>query len=164
MGQSYNVYTGRGGAGNVVASSEKPSPKVVPQGSQTPNLLQPVFSTGRGGAGNMCKNVDYKLTRKAQDVDEDFISPAEDEIQPASPANDLQNATSQSSRGRQAPQSAKSSLKPKRSRHETPQTVSIGRGGAGNILSPSNSKRSESEKKAKKPSSIWGNVKKIFSS
>lgn len=68
--------TGRGGAGNMGKGSGIPSPTLVPQGSNTPNLLQPVFSTGRGGYGNMKHNVDPQTTRKAQDVDpENDISP-----------------------------------------------------------------------------------------
>ncbi|CCH44200.1 hypothetical protein BN7_3759 [Wickerhamomyces ciferrii] len=77
MGKHYYA-TGRGGAGNIQSADKIPHPNEVPQGSQTPNLLQPVFSTGRGGAGNMIKNKDPELTRKLQDVDqdpEDYISP-----------------------------------------------------------------------------------------
>ncbi|CCK69475.1 Par32p KNAG_0C03710 [Huiozyma naganishii CBS 8797] len=66
---SYRISTGRGGAGNICSSSEKVSPKIIAQGSQTPSILQPVYSTGRGGAGNMRRNVDPKVTRRAQDVD-----------------------------------------------------------------------------------------------
>lgn len=69
MSQGYRVSTGRGGAGNMHLSNEKiSSPKIIPEGSQTPNILSPVYSTGRGGAGNMRKNIDPAITRKAQDV------------------------------------------------------------------------------------------------
>lgn len=69
MSQGYRVSTGRGGAGNMHFSNEKiSSPKIIPEGSQTPNILSPVYSTGRGGAGNMRKNIDPTITRKAQDV------------------------------------------------------------------------------------------------
>lgn len=76
MGKHY-YSTGRGGAGNITSANEQPQPNLVPQGSQTPNLIQPVFSTGRGGAGNMIKNKDPKLARKLQDVDDDYIEPIE---------------------------------------------------------------------------------------
>lgn len=72
------MSTGRGGAGNMRSSSAKAAPTYIKQGSQTPNILQPIYSTGRGGAGNMMKNFDSKLTRKAQDVDEDTISAMHD--------------------------------------------------------------------------------------
>lgn len=163
QGQSFNVSTGRGGAGNIVTSNAKPSPKIVPQGSQTPNILQPVFSTGRGGAGNMCKNVDYKKTRKAQDVDSVMISPEEDEIRAVESPLSLERNTSA-----QSGELYKDALKPKKSRPEHPQAISIGRGGAGNILSPSNSRKSErgakkggrSSKTAK--SGLWNKVKDFF--
>ncbi|KAH3667921.1 hypothetical protein WICMUC_005134 [Wickerhamomyces mucosus] len=75
-GKQHYYATGRGGIGNLKSSSEQQQPHLVKQGSQTPNLLQPVFSTGRGGAGNMMKNTDKKLTRKLQDVDpDDYIAP-----------------------------------------------------------------------------------------
>lgn len=61
--------TGRGGAGNFKASDELPSPKLVPQGSNTPALTTSKFTTGRGGYGNMVNNDDPELTRKLQDVD-----------------------------------------------------------------------------------------------
>ncbi|KAH3682358.1 hypothetical protein WICPIJ_006672 [Wickerhamomyces pijperi] len=78
MTEKHYYATGRGGSGNIKSSDEQQAPHMVKQGSQTPNLLQPVFSTGRGGAGNMFKNTDSKLSRKMQDVDpvdEDYISP-----------------------------------------------------------------------------------------
>lgn len=61
--------TGRGGSGNIQSSEDAPSPKLVPQGSNTPKLNNEFVSTGRGGYGNMVKNDDPKLTRKLQDVD-----------------------------------------------------------------------------------------------
>lgn len=61
--------TGRGGAGNIKSSNEIPSPKLVPQGSNTPALTTSKFTTGRGGYGNMVSNDDPELTRKLQDVD-----------------------------------------------------------------------------------------------
>lgn len=61
--------TGRGGAGNIKSSTSLPSPKLVPQGSNTPQLHTNKFSTGRGGYGNMLKNDDPELTRRLQDVD-----------------------------------------------------------------------------------------------
>ncbi|QRG37921.1 hypothetical protein FDK38_002308 [Candidozyma auris] len=61
--------TGRGGAGNMKRSSSIPSPKLVPQGSNTPAITQNKFTTGRGGYGNMVENEDPELTRKLQDVD-----------------------------------------------------------------------------------------------
>ena len=45
---------------------------------------------------------------------------------------------------------SENSLKPKKSVHEPPKSIAIGRGGAGNILSPSNSKRSTGSKKSGK--------------
>ncbi|CCH60300.1 hypothetical protein TBLA_0C05040 [Henningerozyma blattae CBS 6284] len=81
------VYIGRGGAGNIHKTDSKISPKLVPQGSQTPNILHPVFSTGRGGAGNMRKNVDPKLTRIAQDVGDAVIIPEDSVTVFASPCS-----------------------------------------------------------------------------
>lgn len=77
---SENVYysTGRGGAGNIhkVKSSESSSsPKLVPQGSNTPQLHNEFITTGRGGFGNMMKNDDPEKTRKAQDVDTNEVRP-----------------------------------------------------------------------------------------
>lgn len=66
----YKVTFGRGGAGNIITSHSKPKPKLIKQGSQTPSIIQPVYSTGRGGAGNLKRNIDPKLTRRAQDVDD----------------------------------------------------------------------------------------------
>ncbi|KAG2734353.1 hypothetical protein G9P44_002359 [Scheffersomyces stipitis] len=61
--------TGRGGAGNIKSSNEIPSPKLVPIGSNTPQLTTSKVSTGRGGYGNMVSNDNPELTRKLQDVD-----------------------------------------------------------------------------------------------
>ncbi|EGV61461.1 hypothetical protein PSN45_000129 [Yamadazyma tenuis] len=71
MADNERVYysTGRGGAGNITSSKQVPSPKLVPQGSNTPQLNNDFISTGRGGFGNIVKNDDPKLTRKLQDVD-----------------------------------------------------------------------------------------------
>ncbi|SCU85657.1 LADA_0D08834g1_1 [Lachancea dasiensis] len=169
MSHNYHISTGRGGAGNVVSTSEKPSPKIVPQGSQTPSLLQPVFSTGRGGAGNMYKNVDRNLTRKAQDVD-DHISGGEDHIEPVSSGGEkVHSVTSQTSALNTKQHNGKHTLKPSRSRHDSPQTVSIGRGGAGNMLSASSSRTSEGDKnrisaKNRSPKKgMWANIKNMFS-
>lgn len=120
----YKVSTGRGGAGNIATSQEKPKPKMVSQGSQTPNLLQTVYSTGRGGAGNMRRNVDPTLTRAAQDVDDD----------------DIIDVTSSNKSG---------TIKKVKSRRpsEPPKNISIGRGGAGNMLSPKSSGKTGSNKK-----------------
>lgn len=65
------ISTGRGGAGNIHKASdeETSSPKLVPQGSNTPQLQNEFVTTGRGGYGNMMKNNDPGLTRKVQDVD-----------------------------------------------------------------------------------------------
>lgn len=67
--KKYYYSTGRGGAGNIKSSDKLPSPKLVPQGSNTPQLQSSKFSTGRGGYGNMLKNDDPELARKLQDVD-----------------------------------------------------------------------------------------------
>ncbi|CDO94987.1 unnamed protein product [Kluyveromyces dobzhanskii CBS 2104] len=124
MGE-YKISTGRGGAGNVITSSEKPSPKVVTQGSQTPNIISPIYSTGRGGAGNMRRNVDPIMTRTAQDVDDDDVI----DVVSSNHTGNIQKVKS-------------------RRPSEPPKNISIGRGGAGNILSPKSSR-----KKDKKPAS-----------
>ncbi|CCE78887.1 Piso0_000921 [Millerozyma farinosa CBS 7064] len=72
--------TGRGGAGNIASSSSLPSPKLVPQGSNTPQLHTAKVSTGRGGYGNMLKNDNPELTRKVQDVDGPANSSKENEL------------------------------------------------------------------------------------
>ncbi|RLV89950.1 hypothetical protein JA1_004890 [Spathaspora sp. JA1] len=61
--------TGRGGAGNIQHSSQIPSPKLIPMGSNTPQLTTSKITTGRGGYGNMISNSDPQLARKLQDVD-----------------------------------------------------------------------------------------------
>lgn len=68
-GKKIYYSTGRGGAGNIQSLDSIPSPKLVPQGSNTPQLLTTKVSTGRGGYGNMVNNNDPELTRKLQDVD-----------------------------------------------------------------------------------------------
>ncbi|CEP60210.1 Par32p LALA0_S01e05534g [Lachancea lanzarotensis] len=165
MGEDFSVFTGRGGAGNIVSSAEKPSPKIVSQGSQTPSLLQPVFSTGRGGAGNMRKNVDKNLTRQAQDVD-DFIPPIEEDDRNLNADTALDPLKSRNSNSARPLGSKKNSLKAKSSRPEnSPQSFSIGRGGAGNILSPSNSKKSRNGSKDQKRAQnkgFWHSVKSFF--
>ncbi|SCU92870.1 LAMI_0E12398g1_1 [Lachancea mirantina] len=155
MAQEYKVSTGRGGAGNVAVTSDKPVPKMVPQGSQTPSILQPVFSTGRGGAGNMRKNVDSKMTRKAQDVE---YSENEDLIT----EGNVDAIDSRGSRGGSLKAKNSEGLKTKRSRPDPPKTVVIGRGGAGNILSPASSRKSKSNKNEKK--GLWKKIKSVFSS
>lgn len=57
---------GRGGAGNMVDSSQ--SSKLHPSDLETPLLKNPVVTTGRGGTGNMAKNADPRETRRRQDV------------------------------------------------------------------------------------------------
>lgn len=68
---SDQVYysTGRGGAGNIKASKDAPSPELAPRTS-VPPLHNDTVTTGRGGLGNMMKNDNPELTRKAQDVDQ----------------------------------------------------------------------------------------------
>lgn len=61
--------TGRGGAGNIQSSDQIPSPKLVPMGSNTPQLTTNKITTGRGGYGNMVDNDSPQLSRKLQDVD-----------------------------------------------------------------------------------------------
>lgn len=172
---TYKISTGRGGAGNIQSSSSKASPKVVPQGSQTPNILQPVFSTGRGGAGNMRRNVDARLTRRAQDVDgeleEDVIelSKEEDYIGPFS-GGEVERALSGGaiSRGTGSRETGKSHVRNVRSRRnslEDRPAIAVGRGGAGNIISP---KPSGSGARKKKPGKqekqgVWSSLKKLFS-
>lgn len=72
--------TGRGGAGNIQSSSSIPSPKLVPQGSNTPQLHTNKVSTGRGGYGNMLKNDNPELTRKVQDVDRPASASRENDL------------------------------------------------------------------------------------
>ncbi|AAS52211.1 ADR291Cp [Eremothecium gossypii ATCC 10895] len=130
MSTEHRVTTGRGGAGNVATIKDAPSPKLVPQGSQTPVLLQPVYSTGRGGAGNMRPNVDPQLTRRAQDVDGDDI------------LHDDRLSRSRSTQSEHQGLPARA--------------CSIGRGGAGNILSPTNSQPCAE----KKPMAVFSRLRK----
>ena len=179
------ISTGRGGAGNIHSSSAKASPKIIPQGSQTPSILHPVYSTGRGGAGNMRKNVDPKLTRRAQDVEEEeeeesdchesdcAINDENDNITPIHVSNNTINAAISNVRSTSAPTGTVLQLHKSRTRrsssHEIPKSIAIGRGGAGNILSPSTSMKSlakgskhkGSEKSNKKKN--WYSFLNIFS-
>lgn len=70
---AHKVYyaTGRGGAGNIQLTllQNAPSPKIVSQGSNIPQLSQQKVTTGRGGYGNIINNDDPELVRKLQDVD-----------------------------------------------------------------------------------------------
>ncbi|QLL31672.1 hypothetical protein HG536_0B05370 [Torulaspora globosa] len=173
---TYRISTGRGGAGNIQNSSSKASPKLIPQGSQTPNILQPVFSTGRGGAGNMRRNVDAKLTRRAQDVDgeleEDVIEPSreEDYIGPFS-GSEVERALSGGviSRGTGSHETGKSHVRNGRSRRNSlddrPMAIAVGRGGAGNIISPkpsgSGARKNKTGKQQKQ--GVWSSLKKLFS-
>ncbi|CCF56379.1 hypothetical protein KAFR_0B00810 [Kazachstania africana CBS 2517] len=146
--QKYKVSTGRGGIGNFQKSGTRVSPKLVPQGSQTPALIQPVYSTGRGGVGNMRKNVDPKLTRIAQDVDADDIIL-------------VKTNTSHEIRRERTIEEVT----------DKPPTVAIGRGGAGNIVSPETSitdsnkkkpnKRHTSRKKHEKKG-FWSSLRNVF--
>lgn len=72
--------TGRGGAGNIKSSNVLPSPKLIPQGSNTPQLTSQKVSTGRGGYGNMLKNDNPELVRKLQDVDSPSTSQQQNEL------------------------------------------------------------------------------------
>lgn len=189
---SFKVSTGRGGAGNIRSSTSKVAPNYIKQGSQTPNILQPIYSTGRGGAGNMMKNYDAKLTRKAQDVDEDTISNMNDIEEQVEFRNELHKISSNhhnhnlsgkedddfispiisstenyvtstisnvlshiSSGGDKSnksknddsddkivPTKSKIRAQPKKVKKQAP--IIIGRGGAGNIVSPSSSSKSGS--------------------
>lgn len=132
---SQYVFLGRGGAGNAYRTNdkEKNSPKLVPEGSQTPNLLQPIFSTGRGGAGNMRRNVDPKLTRIAQDVGDDKVLWASDEDDDLI-SSDEDRIDRKISSVKSAVSSSNNKLKSSNSR-----PVMIGRGGAGNLLTPTTS-------------------------
>lgn len=173
---TYKVSTGRGGAGNIQKSNAKASPRLVPQGSQTPSILQPVFSTGRGGAGNMRRNVDAKLTRRAQDVDdeEDTIEPSkeDDYIEPFT-GGEVERAVSAGviSRGTSSRDTGKSHLRSVRSKRNSmedrPVAIAVGRGGAGNIISPKPSRSGVKKKnkptEEKKKGGVWSSVKKLFS-
>ncbi|EDK45691.1 conserved hypothetical protein [Lodderomyces elongisporus NRRL YB-4239] len=80
-GKKVYYSTGRGGAGNIRASDEVPSPKLYPQGSNTPHITTSKFSTGRGGFGNMVDNKDPQLSRKLQDVDGEELRDTSPELQ-----------------------------------------------------------------------------------
>ncbi|ODV89685.1 hypothetical protein CANCADRAFT_141971 [Tortispora caseinolytica NRRL Y-17796] len=64
------VSMGRGGAGNVRSADEEIQVEEGSAGQDIPVLEQKVFTTGRGGRGNMMHNDDPKLSRMAQDIDE----------------------------------------------------------------------------------------------
>lgn len=170
------VSTGRGGSGNIKPAKEDLSPKLIPQGSHTPNILQPVFSTGRGGAGNMRRNIDPRLTRKAQDVeqslenedailvnDDDYIGPTEEE----------QIGTTLSGANNKSESSNGSKIKLQKSRtrndsnQERPKAIVLGRGGAGNIVSPSSSSRNPKKQKGRNTKEghkgMWSSIKHFFS-
>ncbi|KAL2259157.1 hypothetical protein VTK26DRAFT_7254 [Humicola hyalothermophila] len=59
--------SGRGGAGNMVASSQ--ATQLQPEDLQTPTLKTPMVTTGRGGTGNMAANLDAEEKRRLQDVE-----------------------------------------------------------------------------------------------
>ncbi|AQZ18467.1 PAR32 (YDL173W) [Zygosaccharomyces parabailii] len=176
------VSTGRGGSGNMHPCKSNPSPKLIPQGSQTPSILQPVYSTGRGGAGNMRRNVDPRMTRKAQDVeqfaddedailvgDEDYIGPLpEENISNTLSGANSRSASSGGSRGRLAASGTRRGSNVSPSGRERPKAIVLGRGGAGNIISPTSSskerkKKKNSKKDGHKNSGVWSSVKHFFS-
>lgn len=191
--QAHKVSTGRGGAGNMRDLDRRVSPHLIPQGSHTPSILQPVYSTGRGGAGNMRKNYDPKITRLAQDVDEDdeillngsapgfdedYIGPIHPEEEEPLEAveNSPNRITSHHSklRSHHSRSSARNKLQSKRSGASggplgnSSDRVMIGRGGAGNFVSPITSdEKSEKLKhkgvKAKNSKhGFWSTLKGIF--
>lgn len=217
MTEKYRISTGRGGAGNIHTSDSRASPKVIKQGSQTPSILQPVYSTGRGGAGNMRRNTDPKLTRMAQDVDaddsegsesldelmdgDDYIGPVHGTIdEELSITNDLDDddgtavehlghhtggrshhrAAGSRSRSRSRSNSKSrlsKTLSSQRShgKHKKQEKYIIGRGGAGNIISPKtsntarisssreNKKNEEELKKKKKKKGLFASITSMFS-
>lgn len=216
MAEKYKISTGRGGAGNIHTSDSRASPKVIKQGSQTPSILQPVYSTGRGGAGNMRRNTDPKLTRKAQDVDaddseesegyvdelmdgDDYIGPVhgrideEHSITSNHDENDDETAVEHKNGGRRNHRSAnvnsrsrsRSRSKSRLSRtlsaqkshgkHKMQEKYIIGRGGAGNIISPKtsntpritssrdNKKNEDDAKKKKKKKGLFASITSMFS-
>lgn len=158
---TYKISTGRGGAGNIHSTSSKMAPKLIPQGSHTPNILQPVFSTGRGGAGNMRRNVDAKLTRKAQDVEDESddedniaINSEDDYISPLQTGENAQAVLSGGalsnnimSSGNESKIRTHKSRSKRNSSHERPKAIVLGRGGAGNIITPTSSRKSVKGKK-----------------
>ncbi|CAR26136.1 hypothetical protein ZYGR_0E01190 [Zygosaccharomyces rouxii] len=169
------VSTGRGGSGNIQPAKSNLSPKLVPQGSQTPNILQPVYSTGRGGAGNMRRNVNPRVTRKAQDVeqelekedailvsDEDYISPVQEE-DPVSATLSGANSRSHSSGGSKI--KLQKSKTRQESNRERPKAIVLGRGGAGNIISPTSSVKDRRKEKNPKDGhkGMWSSIKHFFS-
>ena len=204
MTEKYRISTGRGGAGNIHASDSRASPKLIKQGSQTPSILQPVYSTGRGGAGNMRRNTDPKLTRRAQDVDsmsEDLIDIDElmyheDYIEPVNPvgalqADDNETAVDTSIGGRKQSRSHTSrsrsrsrsksrlsktlSATKSNTKHKPQEKVIIGRGGAGNIISPKSSnpkakhmnsknQNNKDKDKTKKKKGFLSSITSMFSS
>ncbi|QLG71418.1 hypothetical protein HG535_0B04600 [Zygotorulaspora mrakii] len=170
----YKISTGRGGAGNIHTTDSQISPKVVPRGSQAPNILQPVFSTGRGGAGNMRRNVDAKLTRKAQDIGEDdddadlesFSHSDEDYIGPVAQNGEEEEAFDRLASTVSGKSNTSNRLHKSRTKgtETRPKTIMLGRGGAGNIISPTTSKKSTKRKSRKnEKKGFWGNLKGIFS-
>ncbi|KAL3232870.1 hypothetical protein RNJ44_04786 [Nakaseomyces bracarensis] len=217
MTEKYKISTGRGGAGNIHASDSRASPKMVKQGSQTPSILQPVYSTGRGGAGNMRRNTDPKLTRRAQDVDandsdnsegyvdelmdgDDYIGPIHDTINEENSitnggddetAVDHKNHSNGGRKHHRVAGGNSRSRSRSRSKSRLSRTLSaqkshgkpkmqekfiIGRGGAGNIISPKtsntarvtssrdNNKKEEDEKKKKKKKGLFASISNMFSS
>jgi len=62
--RSATLSHGRGGAGNIGASTHDGDPVTL----DTPTLKGEVYTTGRGGSGNMTKNTDPEAARRAQDV------------------------------------------------------------------------------------------------
>ncbi|CAB4252184.1 similar to Saccharomyces cerevisiae YDL173W PAR32 Putative protein of unknown function [Maudiozyma barnettii] len=188
MPTQFKISTGRGGAGNIRSSNSKISPNYIKQGSQTPNILQPIYSTGRGGAGNMMKNYDPKLTRRAQDVDENTIADMKDIDEQIEIRNEIENINSHhsnhnhhgndddfispiisstenyvtntisnvlshiSSGGDKSQKSndsdtiipTKSKIRVQHKKIKKQNPIIIGRGGAGNIVSPSSSSKSGS--------------------
>lgn len=169
------VSTGRGGSGNIQPAKSNMSPKMIPQGSQTPNILQPVYSTGRGGAGNMRRNLDPRVTRKAQDVepslddkdailasDEDYISPVPEEDRISST---LSGANSRSHSSDSSKIKLQKSKTKQDSNRERPKAIVLGRGGAGNIVSPTPSAKDHRKKKNTKneSKSVWSSFKHFFS-
>lgn len=178
------ISTGRGGSGNIQPTRSNPSPKVIPQGSQTPSILQPVYSTGRGGIGNMRRNVDPRMTRRAQDVEqnldeEDAIVVGDEDYIGALPegniGSSLSGANSRSvSSGGSAVRAAnsgsrRSTKNTSPSGRERPKAIVLGRGGAGNIISPTSSGKERKKKKnpkregTKSSNSMWSSVKNFFS-
>lgn len=157
------------------------APKLIPQGSHTPSILQPVFSTGRGGAGNMRRNVDAKLTRKAQDVedgseDEDkiVVNSEDDYISPLQTGGNAQAVLSGGLLSNNVMSSgSESKIHPNKSRtkrnssHEKPKAIVLGRGGAGNIITPTSSRKSAKGKKKNvknhESNGILSVFKKLFS-